>query len=67
MANVTAFVLGETQNDFISFIPDNLSQGGNVILINHAAIFAEIRDTEIIQCDCYGMLKVGAFVCSSPN
>lgn len=67
-AKVTAFVLGVPHRMiFMCFIPDNPSRGGNVMLINQAAIFVEIRDAEITRYDCYGVLKVGAFDCSRPN
>lgn len=67
-AKVTAFVLGVPHRMiFMCFILDNPSRGGNVMLINQAAIFAEIRETEITRYDCYGVLKVGAFDCSRPN
>lgn len=49
------------------FIPDNPSREGNVIFINQAAIFAEIRDTEITRYDCYGVWKVGVSAAAGPN
>lgn len=57
---VTVFVLSAPHTMiFMCLIPDNPSRAGNAMVINQAAIFAEIRDTKLTRYDRYGELKVG--------